>query len=128
MSDLNTELKELRRLKLAYKEADDAKKDAEKAMKLQEAKCYDIMLDEDQSMAKVSGISYVRVSTPYGSVQDESEFVAWANENEPDLLVAKPRKDLLNQTVKACLDDGRPLPPGLGVYSKDYISIRGGSK
>ena len=34
---------------------------------------------------------------------------------------------LLNQLVRERLDNGEPLPPGIGYYTKEFISVRGGA-
>jgi hypothetical protein len=68
----------------------------------------------------------VTASTVYAQVQDKQALIEWAQENDDELVSLAPRKALLNQKVRECLDNGEPLPPGLGAYEKEYISQRQG--
>ncbi len=69
--------------------------------------------------------SYSRKSTIYGTVQDLDQFINWAREQELDseFLKEKPVAQRVNEIVRAAVDNGEELPPGLGFYTKDYISI-----
>lgn len=51
-------------------------------------------------------------------------FVKWAESNDPDLIQYKERGAELNSLVRQRLDDGEPLPPGVGFYDREYISQR----
>lgn len=74
---------------------------------------------------KAHGMSFtLNKPTHYGQIQDRTEFVAWATENDPELIETKERAALLNALVRARLDDGEPLPPGCGFYSRQHISMR----
>jgi len=62
---------------------------------------------------------------PYAKIQDKSAFVAWAEENEPELLEEyKVREGDLNTAVRRLLDDQVDLPPGVGYYMKRDIGSR----
>jgi hypothetical protein len=89
-----------------------------------ETELFQLMRSQDVSSAKVGGVQFVTASTTYAQVQDKSEFIKWAQENEPELVAPAPRKGLLNQKARECLDNGEPLPPGMGVYEREYISQR----
>jgi hypothetical protein len=73
---------------------------------------------------KVGNTNFVPVETNYGSVQDRAAFIEWANEHDKSLLETKERKSLINELVREHLDNGIPMPPGLGFYCKQYISQR----
>lgn len=83
--------------------------------------------EEAQSFRHASlGVNFVRAETTYGQVQDRSVFVEWAEKQSPELLETKERKALINELVREHLDDGKPLPPGLGFHVKQYVSQRAG--
>jgi hypothetical protein len=78
-----------------------------------------------ESSTKIKGVSYVPVRTTYGHVQDRTAFLEWAKDNDAGLFHTVERDGLINQLVRERLDNGEPLPPGLGYYDKTYISVRG---
>jgi hypothetical protein len=82
------------------------------------------MEDRGVDGIKVDGTNYVPSGTTYAQVQDSDEFIKWAEENDSQLIEEKPRKELLNQLVRTYLDDGKPLPPGVGFYIREYVSTR----
>jgi hypothetical protein len=51
---------------------------------------------------------------------------AWALENDPALVKQDPEFDqkLVNKLVRERIDNGQPLPPGLGAFPKPRISLR----
>lgn len=73
---------------------------------------------------KMAGTNFVRASTIFGSVNDKSTFVAWAEEHAPELLGPQPRKGLVNELVRQRIDNNEDLPPGVTWYSRDYIARR----
>lgn len=89
-----------------------------------EAAFYARMEHEDVSGIKVGASNFVRAATSFGTVQDRSEFIKWAEEERPELLETKERKALVNEIVRECLDNGDTLPPGLGFYTREYVSQR----
>lgn len=102
-------------------EADAAKLDADRA----EYELFQRMEHERVGAQRVDGIgNFVRAETEYAQVQDETELLAWAEIEMPEIFEQKPRKKILNELVKERLNSGQPLPPGLGFYVKQYVSVR----
>lgn len=102
-------------------EADGAKFDADKA----EYELFQRMEQERVGSQRVDGIgNFVRAETEYAQVQDEAELLEWAEAEMPEIFEQKPRKKILNEIVRERLNSGEPLPPGLGFYSKQYVSLR----
>jgi hypothetical protein len=68
---------------------------------------------------------YSAKSTIYANVQDSEAFEAWCAENglTEDFLKSAPEKARLNELVRERLDNGEELPPGVGWYPRNYISI-----
>ncbi len=62
----------------------------------------------------------------YATVQDRQAFVEWAQDNAPELVEYKERGTELTSLIRAALDDGEELPPGVGFYDKQSISVRRG--
>jgi hypothetical protein len=125
----NTLLNDLRQLakdKADYDRKKAAASKAELAFKERQQKVYDRMeAEEAGSMTdRRLGVQFCPAETVYAQLQDRSEFVTWAKENDDELLVEKENGELLNALVRACLDNGEPLPPGVGVRVRQYISQR----
>lgn len=124
--ELHDQAKELRELK-DYRDALKKQyEEADQQFQIKQRDLLDRMDEEDVHGLKVDGTNFVPSETVYGQIQDRSEFVEWAEVHEPELLEKKERKSLVNQKVREHLDDGKPLPPGLGFYVKEYISHRAG--
>lgn len=126
----NTLLADLRKLKAMKRKEEVAKKryDKLKAERKEfEFRCLDRMEREFVESVKTGGSLYVALhedKTVYGTIQDRAKFIEWAKENDEELIVEKEAGDLLNQLVRKRLDDGEPMPPGVGHYSRPYVSIR----
>ena len=73
---------------------------------------------------RLHGTSWARQEDWYAVVQDELEFNTWAEEHAPHLIGAKPRKAKLNELVQQHREDGTPLPPGIGMSPKFWVSRR----
>lgn len=120
------EAADLRRLKLAAGEAAGRaaalKAEADEA----ERHFFERMAEEGVESIKHGGTLFVPVETNYGQIQDRAEFVAWAEENRPELIERKERQKLVNELVREHLDSGEVLPPGVGFYTRQYISQRSG--
>jgi hypothetical protein len=116
----------LRELKRTAAALDTEAKEAKAAAQQAEIEFFERMDTEGVQSIKYDGTNFVRAETVFGQVQDRSEFVAWAEENRPELLETKERKALVNELVREHLDDGAPLPPGLGFYVNQYVSQRAG--
>jgi hypothetical protein len=92
-----------------------------------EQECYDQMETEDgrAPSRKLDGIGYRPQRTIYANITDEDEFKEWALENDKALITEGPAEALLNQLVRTCLDNNRPLPPGVNYYARTKINMSG---
>lgn len=124
MTTLAEDSRHLASLRKRYERAAADAKVYKEEMDKAEAALFERMEHEDVGSIKVGSSNFVRAATTYGQVQDRSAFVAWAEEERPELVELKERKALLNEIVRECLEDGVPLPPGLGFYVKQYVSQR----
>lgn len=106
------------------KAAKDVYDDLKSARDQAERELMERMEIEEVTSINTGGTMYVRAQTPYGQIQDRSVFIAWAEENDEGLLKTVERQELLNALARKHLDDGEPLPPGLGYRLKDYVSQR----
>lgn len=124
MSTLTDDAKAL----AALKEKRDAAKAEYEALKEEhkqaEVEFLERMAHEGSEGMKTDGINFVPAKTPYAQMQDRASFVAWAQDNDPELIEPRERKELINALVRRHIDDGEPLPPGLGFYVKEYVSMR----
>lgn len=131
MSTIN---EDLRRLDAMRAEEGKLKRAAAEAAEMRaewEKSCFDRMVDEGydpgESSLKIKGVIYIPNRTDYAVVQDRAAFIEWAEQNDAGLIEVATRDGLLNQLVRERLDNGEPLPPGIGYYPKEFISIRGGT-
>lgn len=127
MSTLSEELRELRELR---ERRDDAKAEHTELSDLyaeKESELIERMAEEDTDLHKTGGITYSPQKTVYGQITDRAAFVAWAEENDEELVEKKERKQLINQLARTHVDDGAPLPPGMGFYVKEFIGQRASS-
>jgi len=116
--------KALRKLKLDAQKATKLGKDLATKHAIAEARFIERLEAEEAEGVKTGGINFVPAVTVYGQIQDRAAFVEWAQENAPELVEIKERKGEVSEFVRARLDDGEGLPPGLGYYEKAYISQR----
>lgn len=124
---LTQELKRLHKLKQEYSEADKEAKRLKAEFEAAQSDLFARMEAEEVSSQKVDGVAnFVRAETIYAKVQDRSEFVKWATENDDSLLEIRERKEdgILNDLVRRKIEDNEPLPPGLGFTTKQYIGMR----
>ena len=84
------------------------------------------MKSEGVSGIKIDGRNLVPAQTEYSSINDLSEFIAWAEMEAPELIKLAANKEQLNALVRQRLDDDEPLPPGVTFYVREYISDRAG--
>ena len=124
MATLTQDLLRLRKLKREYDAAHKKADAAEAVFKAAQAKVYERMERDGVESMKASGTLFVRSTTTYASMQNREEFIAWAEENEPELFESKERKALLNALVRERLDNDQELPPGVCFYSRDTIAQR----
>jgi hypothetical protein len=114
-------------LKALKAQRDIAKKkyeDLDHEFKRAQFRLMEEMRSQGVESLKVGGTLFVPTETVYAQVQDRSEFVRWAQENDDELIDHRERKEVLSQLVRQKLDDGEPLPPGVGFYVREYISQR----
>lgn len=107
----------------AKKEADAAKA---KARAIVLAKLEEEELDGAPATIDGKKVHFSKYEMAFGKIDGPEEFRAWAaNEDEayfePE---ARVRGELLNALVRQRLDDGEPLPPGVGVYFDTRLSRR----
>ncbi len=126
MNTLAQDAADLRVLKRQAESLDAQTKEAKALAQTAELALFERMASEKVDGIKYDGTNFVPVETSYGQVQDRSEFVAWAEDEMPELLETKERKALVNELVRERLDNGETLPPGLGFYVKQYVSQRAG--
>ena len=131
MSTINEDLRRLDELKADEQRKKKAAGEATQARAEWERACFDRMVDEGydpgESSLKIRGVVYIPNRTDYAVVQDRTAFVQWAKDNDTGLIEEATREGLLNQLVRERLDNGEPLPPGIGYYTKEFISVRGGA-
>lgn len=96
-------------------------KDAERDFKQYQDKCIVMMERENVSSQKSGGVQFVKSATVFAQVQDREEFIRWAEENDPTLTESRERKAILNALVREHIDNGEPLPPGVGHYEREVI-------
>jgi len=126
-TSLKQDLQRLRRLKDESTALNKKAKDKSAELEQHQARVYARMESEDVESIRFNGRNFIRVEPqPYASIQDRDAFVEWARNNDPSLVSEKEEKRLLNQLVRERLDNGEELPPGIGFYTKEIISVRAG--
>lgn len=124
MPTLAEDADKLAALKADYDEKNSVAKAAELAFKEFQATTFERMRDEGVESLRVNGVTFSPVAKEYATMQDKEAFIAWARENDEDLIKEAPRDAELNALVRRCLDDKEELPPGVGYYTREYISQR----
>lgn len=131
MSTLAEDLRVLALKKRAAESAEDIAKKVKADAKAFEQQCYD-RIEQELGTDETGGASirntfgtFVAGETVMGYIQDEDAFVEWARAQDETYFEDKPRKALINQLVRECLDNNEPLPPGLGAYGQRRVSVRG---
>lgn len=124
MVDILDQARELREKRLARDEAKAEFDLKEKDFKEAQAALFARFRDEKSGGVKVDGIGFTPVETTYGTIQDRSVFIEWAEAHDPELVKRVEAKDRLNELVRRHHDDGEPLPPGVGFYTREYVSQR----
>lgn len=126
--DLDERLLILRDLKVREKELKDAYEELKAARKRHEYLLFRYMKDRPRPIEgqKVDGSNFVPAATQYAVVQDLDAFVEWAKQHDESLIKEAARDGELNALVRERLDNGEPLPPGIGFYDREYISVRAG--
>lgn len=114
----------MRKLKRELTAKNDAAKKAKEAFDEHERHCLTRMEQDGIESQRSYGTTFSPVQKVYAQVQDRSAFVAWAKENDEELIQDKERKTELDRVVRTALEDGQELPPGIGFYTREYISQR----
>ncbi len=70
--------------------------------------------------AVIAGYRWTPTPEPYPTVKDRVAFRGWCDEHMPNNL-ALP-SSTVRSVVKAALEDGNPLPPGIEVFLKGKFS------
>lgn len=124
---LSEDLLALRELKTASAKLTKDAKALAADYKREEARVLTRMEVEKTDGLKADGTSFSRITgdgKESGVIQDRKAFVAWALENDAELVEYKERGEQLNSFVRRLLDDGAEFPPGLSFRSTPYVSIR----
>lgn len=70
-------------------------------------------------------VGFSKYEIVFAHLQNAEEFKAWAAQEDGEAYFepeARVRQDLLNALVRQRIDDGEPLPPGVGVYVETRLS------
>lgn len=122
---LEEEAEMLTERRRAYEIVRDLADDMQANYKQAEARLNDHMEARKVKGIKVGDINYVPAQTTYISFQDKDAFIDWAVlEGHEEYLKPGVNKEAINEEMRRRLDDGEPLPPGVGFYVKEYISQR----
>lgn len=118
-------LARLRVLKNQYRDLDRKAKEAKRVHDEEQAAIFEDMREEQLLTIKTDDATFSRKATIYAHVQDMEEFAAWCREREleEEFLREKEESARLNELVRGLIDNGEELPPGVGWYSREYISI-----
>lgn len=111
------------------REINQAKKAADSAKRA----AYDVAvaaLEEaelDGANATIDGkkVNFSKYEIVFAHLQSVEEFKEWAAQEDGEAYFEgepRVRQDLLNALVRQRLDDGEPLPPGVGIYVETRLS------
>lgn len=122
---LSERLEHLRALKEKAAELERLALQAKDDMKQFERQVWDLMADDnDNRSARYGDYTFARKETDYGQITDREAFIAWAKENgHTEFFEEREVKRFVNELVRDALDSGHEFPPGVGFYSRPYISI-----
>ena len=122
---LQDRLSRLRILKEADKTAAGRADVAHKKYKDYEAETWNAMRDVEVQTTRTDDALYVRRSTIYATVQDQYAFEEWCRSKDLSeaYLEQRPAKARLNEMVRDLQDTGQEMPPGIGWYPNEFISI-----
>lgn len=131
---MSTLAEDLRALALKKRAAATAAKVADKVKadaKAWEQHCYD-RIDSELGTDEDGGASirnnrgtFIAAETIFAQIQNREAFEQWAREQDETYFEDKLREKLLNELVREKIDNGEPLPPGLGWYGRRRITVRG---
>ena len=129
-NDLFTETRKLGLLKKRERILARRKKQATERRVAQERYVHELMLasglkPEANDGVKLDGMNYSPQETYFAVVQDKSELVDWLlTDGDSSIVEEKLKQEALNQIVRECIDNGQPLPPGLGFWQKTWVSTK----
>lgn len=129
MSTLAQDAQKLTRLRTAEKLLNDQAKEAKEKREKFERDFMTRMEAEETDGVRTGGKLYTPTKTIYGKIDDRAAFIEWAKAQEGDdadgetLYEVKERKALVSELVRERLDNDEPLPPGIGFYVKEYVSV-----
>lgn len=116
--------KDLRTKKQDYEEKKEAADVAKMEFKQAQAELLEYMDANNIEGVKTDGINFIPTKTIYGQISDRNAFIAWAEENDDELIEPKERKSVLNERARQLVDDGEEFPPGMGFRVEEYVSQR----
>lgn len=116
--------KDLREKKQDYEEKKEAADIAKMEFKQAQAELLEYMDANDIEGVKTDGINFIPTKTVYGQITDRNAFIAWAEENDDELIEPKERKSVLNERARQLIDDKEEFPPGMGFRVEEYVSQR----
>lgn len=122
MADLSRDMEEARGKSKQAKEVLDKAKEREHET---EMKLYNSLLEADEKSFKRSdGVTFTRVSTAYPKYEDAEALLKWIDETgqEEQLTKREFYKSRLREILLKCLEEQKPLPPGMDFYVKEYVS------
>lgn len=122
--NISEEARQFRELRVERDEAKRVFEDLDAQYKQAMDRLFQRMNAEGVDGLKVDDISFTPSETVYANMQDRDAFVQWAKENDDQLIESKERKALLNAMVRERIDNGEPLPPGVGFYVRETVQQR----
>lgn len=118
-------LRHLKGLKETYRDLDKQAKEAKRLHDEEQAAIFEDMREEGTFTVKNEAGTFARKSTIFAHVQDREAFHEWVREHQlaAEFLRETEESARLNELVRGLVDNSEELPPGVGFYSRDYISI-----
>ena len=122
---LDKKLLALKTAKKRYRQLQAQADSAKTEHDVLQAEAFEMMRSRRIMTLKAEDAAFSRKATIYGHVRDRELFANWCRENGygDELLVQKENSRALNEIVRGLVDNGEDLPPGVGFYAKEYISI-----
>lgn len=117
---------DMREKKLKYEALKEEADEAKLTYKTAQSELMEYMDANDIEGVKTNGINFIPTKTIYGRISDRQAFIAWAEENDDELIEPKERKAVLNERARQLLDDKEEFPPGMDFRVEEYISQRSG--
>ena len=106
-------------------EANRVANEARKAKAEAQRECVQALEREELDSAKAGDVLASRYELAFAKLENRELFKEWAKDEDEAYFEPEPRVDesKLNGLVRRLLDDGQPLPPGLGVWFDERISL-----